>query len=201
MRTDLYVMKVAIIKYNAGNVASVKNALDRLGVESKITKDADEIAVADRVIFPGVGEASSAMASLRMNGLHTVIKELKQPVLALCLGMHVLCETSEENDTPCIGVFPYKVRRFPNAGYKLPHMGWNNIQRLKSPLFKQVEEDARAYFVHEYMVELCTDTVAVTDYGIRFSSAIEKDNFVGVQFHPEKSGKVGAQILKNFLEM
>lgn len=194
-------MKVAIVKYNAGNVASVKNALDRLGVESVLTGVADEVTFADKVIFPGVGEASSAMAHLKANGLDNVIKGLRQPVLAICLGMQVLCDSSEENSTLCIGVFPYKVRRFPANAQKLPHVGWNNIQRLRTPLFKQIDENARAYFVHEYMVEQCTDTAAVTDYGIRFSSAIAKDNFLGVQFHPEKSGKVGTQILKNFLEM
>ena len=192
-------MKVAIIEYNAGNVASVKNALDRLGIESTLTREAKAIADADKVIFPGVGEASSAMASLRANGLDEVIRSLKQPVLAICLGMHILCEWSEENDTECIGVFPYRVSRFPALGQKIPHIGWNNISGLGSALFKGVAENSHVYFVHGYYVDRCSKTQAETDHGITFSAAVSKDNFYGVQFHPEKSGTVGAKILENFL--
>jgi len=194
-------VKVAIVKYNAGNTGSVANALRRLGVEPFITDDADELASADKVIFPGVGEASSAMRNLHGSGLDTVIPSLTQPVLAVCLGMQLLCANSNENDTACLGILPYTVRAFRNDDLKVPQIGWNNLSKLRSPLFAGIADKSWAYFVHGYFVETCDETVAVSDYGTEFSAAIAVDNFFGVQFHPEKSGEVGERILKNFLEM
>ncbi len=192
-------MKVAIIKYNAGNVESVANALRRLGVEPTSTDCHEEIRAADKVIFPGVGEASSAMEYLRANGLDKIIRGLKQPVLAICLGMQVICASSEENETECIGVLRHRVRRIPDSHLKVPHIGWNRISMLISPLFKGIEEGAQVYFVHGYFVDIAVETVATCSYGKKFSAAIAKDNFHAVQFHPEKSGPVGARILSNFL--
>jgi len=192
-------MKVVIIKYNAGNIRSVLFALERIGVNAIVTDDHDEIRSADRVIFPGVGEASSAMKYLTEKGLDKLICSLKQPVLGICLGMQLMCSHSEENDTPCLGIFEQKVKKFPEAGLKVPQIGWNNIVDLKSPLFYGVSENAYMYFVHSYYVENCLDAIAKTDYVIEYSSAIQKNNFSAVQFHPEKSGEIGQKILENFI--
>jgi len=194
-------VKVAIVKYNAGNIQSVKNALNRLGVEPTLTDDADILRSADKVIFPGVGEASSAMNYLRERNLDTAIKSLKQPVLAICLGMQLLCEASEENDAKCLGVLPFKVRRFSTPELKIPQIGWNNIVGLKSQLFQGVADGARVYFVHSYFVEQGQYTTANSSYGSNFSAAAVYENFYAVQFHPEKSGKIGARILENFLKI
>jgi glutamine amidotransferase len=192
-------MKVAIVKYNAGNVESVKNALNRLGVEPILTDDAETLQTADKVIFPGVGEASSAMNYLRERNLDETIKSLTQPVLGICLGMQLLCESSEENETKCLGILPYRVRKFESDVLKIPQMGWNNIFDLKSDLLKGIDEDSFVYFVHSYYVESGTETIATCDYGLNFSAAIQHKNFYAVQFHAEKSGAVGAKILENFL--
>ena len=194
-------MKVAIVRYNAGNTQSVINALGRLGVESVVTDDAETLQTADRVIFPGVGEASSAMNYLRERKLDDLIKSLRQPVLGICLGMQLLCRFSEENDTNCLGILPYNVRRFPDNELKVPQIGWNNISSLRSPLFDDVDEDSYVYFVHGYYVEKGAKTIAAADYGLGFSAAVQHKNFYAVQFHAEKSGAVGAKILENFLKI
>lgn len=194
-------MKVAIVKYNAGNVESVKNALNRLGVKPVLTDDAGELQTADKVIFPGVGEASTAMNYLRARGLDDVIKQLKQPVLGVCLGMQLLCESSEENATTCLGILPYRVKKFESKDLKIPQMGWNNVFDLKSDLFNGVEENSFVYFVHGYYVEAGAETIAACDYGLNFSAAVRRENFYAVQFHTEKSGAVGERILENFLKM
>jgi len=193
-------MKVVIIKYNAGNIRSVLFALERIGVNAIVTDDHDEIRSADRVIFPGVGEASSAMKYLKEKGLDELITSLKQPVLGICLGMQLMCSHSEENDTPCLGIFDQKVKLFPQRGFKIPQIGWNNITDLKTHLLRGVSENAYMYFVHSYYVENCADAIAKTDYVIEYSSAIRKNNFFAVQFHPEKSGEVGQKILENFIQ-
>jgi glutamine amidotransferase len=189
---------IAIIKYNAGNITSVKNALDRLGYENVLTDDAGVIRKADKVIFPGVGEASSAMKYLREKGLDEVIRSLQQPVLGICLGQQLMCQYSEENDTDCLGIFAARVRLFP-SGEKVPHIGWNNFSSLKSPIFKEVQFENDVYFVHSYYVEVTEDTTAICDYILPFSAAMQRANFYATQFHPEKSGGVGEQILRNFL--
>jgi glutamine amidotransferase len=194
-------MKVAVVKYNAGNVRSVENALNRLGVYPELTDDPETLRRADKVIFPGVGEASTAMAYLRGRGLDSVIRSLKQPVLGICLGMQLLCAHSEENDTECLGILPHRVRKFESGGLKVPHIGWNNFFDLRSKLFDRVVEDSFAYFVHGYFVEKGEETVATANYGIDFSAAIQHENFYAVQFHPEKSGNAGAQILENFVNL
>ena len=195
-------MKVVIIKYNAGNIRSVLFALERIGVTAIVTDDHEEIRSADRVIFPGVGEASSAMKYLAERGLDKLICSLTQPVLGICLGMQLMCSHSEENDTKCLGIFAEKVRRFPDTpGFKIPQIGWNNIFQLKSSLFNDIPENSYMYFVHSYYVEMCDDATAVTDYIVQYSSAIRKDNFWAVQFHPEKSGDTGQKILENFIRM
>lgn len=195
-------MKVAIIKSSSGNVQSVANAVRRLGIDPSLTDDPAELASADRVIFPGVGEASSAMEYLRDRGLDAAIRSLTQPVLAICLGMQLLCEYSEEGDTEGLGIFPYKVCRFVSTELKVPHMGWNTIENIKKmPLFQNVTDGERMYFVHSYFVPRVEETTAECDYGERFSAAIVRNNFYGVQFHPEKSGRVGAEILRNFLTL
>ena len=194
-------MKVAIVKYNAGNVESVKNALNRLGVDPLLTDDAGELRQADKVIFPGVGEASTAMRYLRERNLDEAIKSLKQPVLGVCLGMQLLCEFSEENNTDCLGILPYTVRKFESADLKIPQMGWNNIFDLKSGLFAGVAENDFVYFVHSFYVEIGAETVATADYGLKFSAAVRHENFYAVQFHAEKSGAVGERILENFLKI
>ncbi len=193
-------MKLAIINYGAGNIQSLKFALKRLGVEAVLTSDPDEIRSAEKVIFPGVGEASSAMAKLKQSGLNTLIPELKQPVLGICLGMQLLCETSEEGNTKGLGVFDSPVVKFSEA-MKVPQIGWNQIYGLKSDLFKGIDEKEYMYLVHSFYVPRNGDEIAVTNYGVSYATALQKDNFYGVQFHPEKSSKAGAKILKNFLEL
>ena len=194
-------MNVVIIKYNAGNIRSVDFALQRLGVRAVVTDDFDEICAADRVIFPGVGEASSAMEYLNERKLDTLITGLIQPVLGICLGMQLMCKQSEENNTKCLGIFDLKVRRFPETGFKIPQIGWNNIYDLSSPLFSGISENEYMYFVHGYYVEKSTQTIARADYALEYSAAISKDNFYAVQFHPEKSGVMGQKIINNFLKI
>jgi len=191
---------IAIIKYNAGNIRSVQNALKRLGYQCIITDDEAEILSADKVIFPGVGEASSAMKYLVERGLDKTILCLKKPVLGICLGQQLMCEFSEEGHTKCLGVFNTKVKKFP-ATEIVPHMGWNSFETVDGSLFKNVEIKDDVYFVHSYYAEVNTQTTAVCDYIIPFSAAMQKDNFYATQFHPEKSADVGEQILKNFLEL
>lgn len=193
-------MKVVIIKYNAGNIRSVLFALERIGVEATVTDDPEMIRTADRVIFPGVGEASSAMTYLRAKGLDRLIPSLTQPVLGICLGMQLLCASSEENDTECLGVFPVTVQKFSeNQGLKVPQIGWNTLSELKSDLFTEVPESTYVYFVHGYFVPQSEYTIATATYTHTYSAAIRKNNFMAVQFHPEKSGDAGEQILRNFL--
>ena len=192
-------MKVVIIKYNAGNIRSVLFALERIGVNAIVTDDHDEIRSADKVIFPGVGEAFSAMAYLKERGLDELVKSLKQPVLGICLGMQLMCAHSEENDTDCLGIFHQQVKLFPEAGLKVPQIGWNTISDLQSPLFEGVDENAYMYFVHSYYVENCVNAISKTDYVQLYSSSVQKDNFYAVQFHPEKSGEAGQRILENFI--
>lgn len=194
-------MKVAIVKYNAGNVESVKNALNRLEIEPIISDDAETLQTAEKVIFPGVGEASTAMNYLRERKLDEVIKSLKQPVLGICLGMQLLCDFSKENETNCLGILPYQVLKFSAENLKVPQIGWNNIFNLQGTLFQNVPENSYVYFVHGFYVENGKSTVASCDYGITYSSAVEHENFYAVQFHPEKSGEVGAKILENFLKI
>ena len=194
-------MKIAIVKYNAGNIRSVIYALERLGIEPILTDDHEELQKADKVIFPGVGEANSAMSSLRSKGLDVLIPQLKQPVFGICIGQQLLCRYSEENDTPCLGVFDLDVKLFPKEGQKVPQIGWNNILGLKSPLFKGIDHNSYVYFVHSYYTELSSVTIAQTHYGVPFSAGLHQNNFYAVQFHPEKSGEIGAKILQNFVEM
>ena len=194
-------MKVAIVKYNAGNTASVANALGRLGVEPVITDDAELLRSADKVIFPGVGEASTAMSYLRERRLDEVIRSLTQPVLGVCLGMQLLCASSDENEAECLGLIPYRVRRFVGDELKVPHMGWNQITELRGPLFERVSAGDYVYFVHGYYVEAGEETTAICNYGTAFSAALSYKNFHAVQFHAEKSGPVGGRILENFLNI
>ncbi len=191
---------LGIIDYNAGNIQSVLFAMERLGVEATLTKDADTIRKADKVIFPGVGEASTTMHYLRELGLDTLIPTLTQPTLGICLGMQLMCAYSEENDTECLGIFPQQVKRFlPKNKEKVPHIGWNTIGKLDGFLSENLQEESHVYFVHSYYVEMSEYTVATTNYVQPFSAAMQKDNFYATQFHPEKSGSVGEQILRNFL--
>ena len=190
----------AIVKYNAGNIRSVELALERLGKTAIVTDDEEQLRNADRVIFPGVGEASSAMNYLQQKGLDKLLPTLTQPVLGICLGMQLLCRHSEEADTKCLGVFDHDVKKFTGA-LKIPHMGWNTVGQLKEPLFNTIEGEAYMYFVHSFYADLGKQSAAVTDYIIPFSAALQKDNFYGVQFHPEKSGLAGEQLLKNFLAL
>jgi len=196
-------VKLSIIKYNAGNIQSVLYALERIGVQATVTDDHDTIRQSDKVIFPGVGEASSAMNGLRENNLDRVIKELRQPVLGICVGMQLLCAHSEENDTDCLGIVPIEVRRFTTAGnaIKIPQVGWNNIYALRSGLFASIAEHSFVYNVHGYYAEQSPHTIASCKYGVEYAAAIQKDNFYGVQFHTEKSAATGEQILKNFLSL
>jgi glutamine amidotransferase len=194
-------MKVAIVKYNAGNVESVSNALRRLNVEPILTDDAKLLQSCDKIIFPGVGEASSAMNYLRGKNLDKVIVNLTQPVLGVCLGMQLLCEFSEENNTKCLGIVPYTVRKFNDKNLKVPQVGWNNVFDLKSKLFENITENAFVYFVHSFYVESGAETIATCDYAVNFSAAIQYENFYAVQFHAEKSGAVGEQIIENFLKI
>ena len=191
---------IAILKYNAGNVTSVENAVKNLGYEVVISDDVETLKSSDKVIFPGVGEASSAMKYLREKGLDKVIRELKQPVLGICLGMQLMCNSSEEGDTQGLGIFNTKVLKFPPQGI-IPQMGWNNFTSLKGKLFNGINPNDNCYFVHSDYAEICSETIAVNDYILPFSAALNKDNFYATQFHPEKSGKIGQRILKNFLEL
>ena len=191
---------IAIVKYNAGNIKSVKNSLTRLGYASVVTDDPQTLMEAEKVIFPGVGEASSAMRYLQERGLDQAIINLKQPVLGICLGMQLMCKQTEEGNTKGFGIFNSNVKRFPTT-VRVPHMGWNDFTEVKDPLFQNVERSDDTYFVHGYYAEICDETIAVCDYGLKFSAALQKDNFYGVQFHPEKSATVGNKILKNFLEL
>ena len=193
-------MKLVIIKYNAGNVQSVNYALQRLNISATLTDDADEILSADKIIFPGVGAATPAMNYLKEKNLDALIKNIKQPFFGVCLGMQLLCNHSEEGDTKCLGVFGQNVKKFVGKE-KIPQMGWNNIYDLKSPLFKNVDENAYMYFVHSYYAELSKNTIAKTMYMTEYSAALQKDNFYAVQFHPEKSSAAGEKILKNFVEL
>lgn len=199
-------MKLVIVKYNAGNIQSVLYALERLGVAAEVTDDETKIRNADKVIFPGVGEASSAMKYLKERGLDKLICSLTQPVLGICLGMQLMCKYSEENDTPCLGIFNENVIRFQASGVgqtqiKIPQIGWNNIYDLKTDLFKEVAENSYCYFVHGYYAALGADTIATTDYILPYSSALHRNNFYGVQFHPEKSAGIGEGIIRNFLQL
>jgi imidazole glycerol-phosphate synthase subunit HisH len=194
-------MKVSILKYNAGNTTSVQFALERLGVESVVTNNHEEILSSDKVIFPGVGEASSAMKFLKQSGLNEALLKLKQPVLGICLGMQLMCEHSEEGNTHGLGIFPVRVRKFNSDSEKVPHMGWNTVEDLKSAIFRDVNNHAYLYYVHSYYAELCADTIAVTNYVQPYSAALHRNNYYGVQFHPEKSGTTGEHILKNFLAL
>ncbi len=194
-------METIIIDYGAGNVFSVATALERLGVRSALTSDPDVIRRAERVIFPGVGQAGQAMERLVRTGLDEVIPRLTVPVLGICLGMQLMCARSEEGQTEGLGIFPLDVKKF-GGGVKVPHMGWNNLTELKGPLFKGLGEEApRMYFVHSYYVPVSGFSAAVCDYGFAFSAALEKDNFFGCQFHPEKSSAMGQAVLKNFLKL
>ena len=201
-------MNVAIVKYNAGNVYSVVNALRRLGIEPMLTDDAEQLRAADKVLFPGQGEASGAMAYLKARRLDEVIRDLKQPVLGICIGQQLLCRHSEEGDTDCIGIFDAEVKRFQPQRHedKVPCMGWNELKiengKLKiNPILEGLGEHPYVYFVHSYYVPVCEETIATADYILPYSASMHKDNFYTCQFHPEKSGKVGEQILRNFLDI
>lgn len=196
-------MEVAIVKYNAGNIYSVENALRRIGVTPRLTDDAETLRQADCVLFPGQGEARGAMDYLHLHGLDDVIRSLRQPVLGICIGQQLLCQHSEEGDTDCLGIFDAQVRRFQPTRHedKIPAMGWNEIRQLKSPLMSGLQEGDFVYFVHSYYVPLCPYTIATADYVHPYSAAIHKDNFYATQFHPEKSGSVGERILRNFLDI
>ena len=195
-------VNVAVLKYNAGNVQSVLFALERLGVSPVLTADPEKLAAASHVVFPGVGEASSTMAHLRATGLDDVVRRLTQPVLGVCLGMQLLCAHTEEGDTAGLGVFPNRVRRLPAApGLKVPHMGWNELKTLRGPLFEGIDDGAHVYFANSFAADVAETTAATADHGGPFSAALMDGNRHGVQFHPEKSGPVGARLLRNFLAL
>lgn len=196
-------MNVAIVKYNAGNVYSVVNALRRMGIEPLLTDDAEALRKADRVFFPGQGHAGEAMDYLKARKLDEVIRDLKQPVFGICVGQQLLCKHSEEGDTDCIGIFDAEVKRFQPKNHedKVPCMGWNQLYDIKSPLFNGLDDGDYVYFVHSFFVPVCAETIATADYILPYSASMQKDNFYTCQFHPEKSGKVGERILKNFLEL
>ncbi len=197
-------MKVVVIKYNAGNIRSVDYALKRLGIDAEVTAEKEKILTADKVIFPGVGEAGTTMKYIRRTKMDDLIRNLKQPVLGICLGLQLMCEHSEEGNTKCLGIFNEHVKKFrpeEKRKTKVPHMGWNSLNNVKSPLFEQKLEGQYVYFVHSFYAGIGKDTVAITDYIVNFSAALQKDNFFATQFHPEKSGSVGEQILKNFIEL
>ncbi len=196
-------MQVAIVKYNAGNIRSVINAFSRLGITPLYTDDPEQLASADKIIFPGQGEASNAMRYLREHRLDEVIRNLQQPILGICIGQQLMCSHSEEGDVDCLGIFDAPVLRFQpeQQAQKVPHMGWNTIGNLQSPLFKGLKTDDFVYFVHSFYVPICEHTIATTDYILPYSAALQRDNFYATQFHPEKSGTVGETILRNFLEL
>lgn len=194
-------MNLKIIKYNAGNIQSVLYALERIGVSAEVTDDQEKIRSADKVIFPGVGEASSAMKSLREKNLDQLIKELQQPVLGICVGMQLLCTHSEENNTDCLGIVPVHVKRFPAHDIKVPQIGWNSIYELKTGIFDNIKENSFIYNVHSYYAENSEYSIATCHYGVSYAAAVQKDNFYGLQFHTEKSAAIGEQILKNFLSL
>lgn len=193
-------MKIVIINYGAGNIQSIMFAIERLGYKAVLSNNPDEIKSADKVIFPGVGEASYAMKMLKESGLDVLIPTLKQPVFGICLGMQLMCNYSEEGDTKGLGIFDVDVVKFTSK-VKVPQMGWNNIYNLKSDLFKGVAENEYMYLVHSFYAPLCAETIATTNYELEYSSALENDNFYGTQFHPEKSGDIGEQILTNFINL
>lgn len=193
-------MKIVIIDYGAGNIKSIMFALQRLGYKASLSHDIKEIISADKVIFPGVGEASNAMKKLNETGMHTLIPQLKQPVLGICLGMQLMCNFSQEGNTAGLSIFDVDVLKFSEK-VKVPQIGWNVVTNLKSHLFDRIQEEEYMYLVHSYYVPLCKETIATTDYEVLYSSALHKDNFYGVQFHPEKSSNAGEQVLKNFLEL
>lgn len=195
---------IAVVDYDTGNLCSVCNALGRIGAQYCVTSNIDIIRSADRVLLPGVGEASSAMEKLRERDLCRVIKQLSQPVLGICIGMQLMCRSSEEGNAECLGIFDTAVRRFlPNKeeGVKVPHMGWNSIENLRSPLFKGVSEGAFVYFVHSFAADINDDCIAKSANGRQFAAALAKDNFFGTQFHPEKSGDIGESVLRNFMNL
>lgn len=191
---------IAIIKYNAGNIKSVENALKRLGRACVVTDEEATIRAASHVIFPGVGEASTAMKYLKERGLNTLIKDLKQPVLGICLGQQLMCAHSEENNTDCLGIFDCLVKKFPAKG-KVPHMGWNDFSEIKGTLFEGISSTDDVYFVHSYYAEICPETTVICNYILPFSAGLQKDNFYATQFHPEKSASIGETILRNFLSI
>ena len=193
-------MKIVLINYGAGNIQSIMFAIERLGFKASLSNNPDEIKAAEKVIFPGVGEASSAMKMLVESGLDSLIPSLKQPVLGICLGMQLMCKSSEEGNTKGLGIFDVDVVKFSNK-VKVPQMGWNQIYNLKSPLFDGISENEYMYLVHSFYAPLCNEAIATTNYEVEYASALQKDNFYGTQFHPEKSGDVGEQILGNFLKM
>ena len=193
-------MKLVIINYGAGNIKSIQFAFKRLGIEAVLSNNIDEIKAADKVIFPGVGEASSAMEMLQKSGLDKIIPTLKQPVLGICLGMQLMCNSSEEGNTKGLGIFNVDVKKF-SKNVKVPQMGWNVISDLKSDLFTGIKDKEFMYLVHSFYAEDCAESIATTDYEIEYASALQKDNFYGVQFHPEKSGVEGSKILKNFINL
>ena len=195
-------MNLAIVKYNAGNIQSVLYALERIGIQAEVTDDTEKIQQADKVIFPGVGEASTAMNYLRERNLDQLLISLKQPVLGICLGMQLMCSSSEEGDTTCMGIFEEKVKKFNKVDdFKVPQIGWNDIYDLKTELFKGISEHSYVYLVHSYYASLGEHTIATTNYISPYSTALHRDNFYGVQFHPEKSAEVGSVLLKNFIEL
>ena len=195
-------MNIVIVKYNAGNIQSVLYALERIGIAAEVTDDKEKIQQADKVIFPGVGEASTAMNYLRERNLDQLLISLKQPVLGICLGMQLMCSSSEEGDTTCMGIFEEKVKKFNKVDdFKVPQIGWNDIYDLKTPLFKGISEHSYVYLVHSYYASLGEHTIATTNYISPYSTALHRDNFYGVQFHPEKSAEVGSVLLKNFIEL
>ena len=193
-------MKIVIINYGAGNIQSIMFAIERLGFKAVLSNNPNEIKAADKVIFPGVGEASSAMKMLEESGLDALIPTLKQPVLGICLGMQLMCHSSEEGNTKGLGIFDVDVVKF-SSKVKVPQMGWNQIYNLKSDLFKGIAENEYMYLVHSFYAPLCAETIATTNYELEYSSALENNNFFGTQFHPEKSGDIGEQILANFLKL
>ena len=192
-------MNVAIVDYGVGNIKSIQHSLDRIGVNHKYTKDKEEIISAEKVVFPGVGDASYAMKQLKNQNLDKLIPNLKQPFLGICLGMQLMCNYSEEGDTSCLGIINTRVKKFNSNNNKIPQIGWNNIKNLKTNLFKGITENEFMYFVHTYFVPKSTYTISESSYGLNYSSAINKDNFYGTQFHPEKSGLIGEKIIKNFI--